>query len=215
MATLPHLGCPPAGENEGKIARRNPTVVSSVNSIMTITTSLTMAFIAIIPVSISAQQLGGEVRQVPIGDYVSETFWIVSPSSEESLASRINLDMADKQDNVPAPTPGYIFSSRILVETSDLAFLGDFAHGIDSTVEISPLEFLTGFAVINTSSVDAACEMASALAEYYGPRNAYVDVDQPKHLRTPALAINGTCTMSPGRKRTSTLSLPGTTDLPV
>lgn len=150
---------------------------------MTITTSLAVALIAVIPVSISAQQLDGELRQVPIGDYVSETFWIVSTSSEESLASRINLDMTDKQDNVPAPSPGYVFSSRILVETSDLSFLGDFAHGIDSTVEVLPLEFLAGFAVINTSSVGAACDMASALAEYYGPRHAYVDVDQPKFLR--------------------------------
>lgn len=145
--------------------------------------SLAMAVLASSPSLLASQQSTSELVQVPIGDFVLETFEVFTPGNSTSSALRLNLDRADKRGALPSPTAGYEFTSQVLVETTDLSFLNDLALSIQPSASVAPLGFMDGFALIQTDNVGNACNLAIALAEFYGPRHAYVNVDTPKGTR--------------------------------
>lgn len=109
------------------------------------------------------------------------TFLVATPDAAASSAARDNSDLADKAGRVPAPTPGYVLTSRVVVAASDASPIAASAPGF----AVEALEASPGFFVVTAPSVREALALADLLAADGRVREAYLDVDRPKNLREP------------------------------
>lgn len=109
-------------------------------------------------------------------------FAIENPENAKSKALRINDDLASKAGLIPEPTPGYILTDTIIVETIDLGDLAAIANGTtESWVEL--MDGAPGFSLVHTASVSTAIDLLPVLDAVYGDNAAYLDAERPLALR--------------------------------
>jgi subtilisin-like proprotein convertase family protein len=111
------------------------------------------------------------------------TFHLSAPDQARSPALRDNRDRADKNANVPPPAAGWTLSNRVIVRASDAAAMRA-RSAAAANVRVEPLAGVPGFWLFTAPSVRAAIELADALAGELGVREAYVDIESPRVLRT-------------------------------
>ncbi len=135
-----------------------------------------------------AQLQGADALSTPTFHWVDTgfdraLFQIEDVDASSSFAMRINDDLASKAGVIPAPTPGYLLSSTVIVETKEVASLQALASSItESWVE--PLEGVPGFQLVHTSSVLAGLDLTLALEAYFGAEAVYLDAERPLATRT-------------------------------
>jgi|GEM_PF-821513 subtilisin-like proprotein convertase family protein len=105
-------------------------------------------------------------------------FQIDGLNSQQADAMRINDDLISKQGVIPAPTAGYIFHSRVIVEAESVQQVQDFANYIGESF-VSDLEGAPGFYLVHTNTVEQALAMANGLDAYFGDEKVYLDARRP------------------------------------
>ncbi|MCA9303461.1 MAG: S8 family serine peptidase [Phycisphaerales bacterium] len=119
----------------------------------------------------------------------SERFIIENLDAPSSPAMRINTDLADKQGTIPAPTPGYELTSRIVVQSSDLELIRmrvQQAQVLNTrNVAVNAHENVPGFAIVDAGSVRAALELAQSLKATGDFTSVEMDMTRPRALRAP------------------------------
>lgn len=134
----------------------------------------------------TAQQQGGvdpATEIVPSG-YGLDTFLIQTPDAASSAASRLNNDLAEPGETIPAPTDGYVLSNRVVVQTDDSELLVDMSREVDENALITA-HSLEGFYTVEVQSVAAAVEMTWALEPLFGEGYVHLDVERPTSTRLP------------------------------
>ncbi|MBL4590684.1 MAG: S8 family serine peptidase [Phycisphaerales bacterium] len=120
----------------------------------------------------------------------AELFLVDDLSASTSTASRINTDLADKQGSIPDPTPGYILTGRIVVQTSDLAMLNNRVQQLNTnttrSVAVAAHSQVNGFAIVDAGSVGAAIELAQSLRATGAFESVELDMTRPYSLRAPS-----------------------------
>lgn len=106
---------------------------------------------------------------------------VASPDGDMSEAWRVNADLADKSGLVPAATPGYAVSGRVIVQ---LAGPDGSARGALAGLGGRRVSGAPGFRVIDAGSVRAAAEVAKRLRGMPGVADAYVEAWSPMVLRS-------------------------------
>lgn len=110
------------------------------------------------------------------------TFRVATPDATASAASRENADLADKAGVVPAPTPGYTLSNRVVVAADDVDALRAWSAA-RADVTVAPVDGAPGFYTVSARSVRAAVALADELGGDARVREAYLDVEPPRDLR--------------------------------
>lgn len=110
------------------------------------------------------------------------TFRVATPDAAASAASRENTDLADKAGVVPAPTPGYVLTNRVVVAVDDAEALRAWSATRPDVV-VAPVEGAPGFFTLSARSVRAAVALAEELAGDARVRESYLDVESPRALR--------------------------------
>ena len=142
-----------------------------------------------LPLALSLVQSGQDLQEpayrlVDTG-FDRAVFAVDHPEKAASTALRINDDLASKDGVIPAPTPGYVLTSSIIVETTALGDLHALANlTAPATVEL--LEGAPGFSLVHAASVDAALDIVLALDAYYGDDAVYLDAARPLAQRSPS-----------------------------
>ena len=110
-----------------------------------------------------------------------EVFRITDTGQVTSPAERINNDLADKAGSIPDPTPGYTFTSGVVVRAVDDTPMREIA-GFGYV--FAPIEAAPGFFLVSGRTVDDAIWAADLLASDPRVSEAYLDISRPKELRT-------------------------------
>lgn len=134
----------------------------------------------------SAQQSGGAqdtAWTVPSG-YGLDTFLIDQPDQATTPAARLNQDRADQSGLIPAPTEGYVLTSRVIVQTEEIGLLEDMVREVDERGRIASLP-LDDFWAVDLPSVSLAIDMTWALEPVFGEGMVYLDVERPQPHRLP------------------------------
>jgi subtilisin-like proprotein convertase family protein len=118
-----------------------------------------------------------------------ERFLVEDMDASISPAKRINTDLADKAGNIPAPTPGYELTSRIVIQTHDLELIRrrvEQSQIINTrSVAVSAHEHVPGFAIVDAGSIGAALELAQSLKATNDFTSVEMDMTRPRTLRAP------------------------------
>ncbi|HYE03313.1 MAG TPA: hypothetical protein VD963_08760, partial [Phycisphaerales bacterium] len=111
-----------------------------------------------------------------------QRFLIDEPDAAESAAARANSDQLPGPGGaLPAPTPGYVLTSRVIVRGADVPGLVAEAQRAGAGIEVfAPV---TGYHVATLPSVRTAAGFAEALVAGGVAAEAYVDVRPPQPLR--------------------------------
>lgn len=110
------------------------------------------------------------------------TFEIESPDAVESSAVRVNTDLADKAGNVPANTPGYLLTNRIVVQASNAAPMIALRRARPN-ITVESLEAAPGFWIVHAASIREANRLADELAADARLQEVYLDMEHPRALR--------------------------------
>jgi subtilisin-like proprotein convertase family protein len=153
---------------------------------------------AVLSVVGSAAALASVAAQAPESAEISlavpggsAMFLVESPDAAQSPALRINTDRADKQGNIPEPTPGYTVFNRVIVQTDDAAALANAVgqvttklrgEGAITVNSVAAHESVSGFVIVETASVAQAAALASQLSGQYA--SVELDIEQPRTLRS-------------------------------
>ena len=114
----------------------------------------------------------GSILEARVG-YERAIFEIANPAAEISKAIRLNDDRADKQGVIPAPTPGFVFTSTVVILANDADLLAQ------RVGEAAPLAGAPGFVLVETASVADAIALADTLSAEPFIEHAYVDIERP------------------------------------
>ena len=112
--------------------------------------------------------------------YELGSFEIADVTAQFSAAVRLNDDRADKAGLIPEPTPGFVFTSTVVVRASDEKLL-DRAVG---DLPMSPLAGAPGFVLVEAESIADAIVLADVLAGEDFIEHAYVDIERPVTQRS-------------------------------
>lgn len=115
----------------------------------------------------------------------SEVFIISDPEAPTSPAWRVGTDMADKAGLAPEPTPGFILTNRVIVQTADPAALARALRqraGARAVPVIKPAG-VRGFTLVETASVADAITLTNQLRGAGLVRSAELDIERPRALR--------------------------------
>jgi hypothetical protein len=107
------------------------------------------------------------------------TFQVDSPDALESTASRVNTDLAGKDGVVPANTPGYLLTNRIVVRAEDATPMMALRRA-RPTLTVESLEAAPGFWIVHGASVREANRLAGELAADTRLREVYLDMQHPR-----------------------------------
>lgn len=110
------------------------------------------------------------------------TFQVASPDATESIAERINTDLADKAGNVPANTAGYRLTNRVVIATDDVEPLAQLRRA-RTNITVEPLEEVPGFWIVHAGSIREAMKLADELGTDARLREVYLDIESPRSLR--------------------------------
>jgi subtilisin-like proprotein convertase family protein len=113
-----------------------------------------------------------------------------SLNAKSVAAWRDNADMADKLGAVPAPTPGYVLTSTVVVELADPAAvpagLAQAVTKAGATMRADP--GIPGIVMIDSAAarwtVQSAVALANAARGIAGVRSAFIDMRVPLEPRT-------------------------------
>jgi len=111
-------------------------------------------------------------------------FFVATPDAEISAAWRDNSDRADKAGVVPPPTSGYVVTNRVIVRTDDPAAL-EALVAADPAFDFYRFDPAPGFWIVVAPSVRSAAAAAELLAAEESLAEVYLDIDEPKTLRSP------------------------------
>ncbi len=110
------------------------------------------------------------------------TFQIESADALESAATRVNTDLADKDGRVPANTPGYLLTNRIVVRADDATPMMALRRARPN-ITVESLEAAPGFWVVHAASIREANRLAGELAADARLQEVYLDMEHPRALR--------------------------------
>lgn len=113
----------------------------------------------------------------------TQLFYLRDPEGELSDAWRDNRDRAEKSGNVPAPTPGFVLTNRIILN-SDSAALIDGACAAFPGITARPVAAAGGYWALEAGTVREAVAIADLLAAAGDFAEVYVDLTPPWALRT-------------------------------
>ncbi len=100
-------------------------------------------------------------------------FAVADPAAARSAASRIGIDLADKQGHIPQPTSGYALTSDVVIVADD----GEWRAGLDpQPVRVGGLDRVW---VIAAPSIQEASLLASELAQLDSIEAAFLNAAPP------------------------------------
>ncbi len=119
----------------------------------------------------------------------SELFVVADPSASTSAAWRVNTDLADKQGNIPAPTPGYELTSRIVVQADSVDAVRTQVQQAQQVntrnTTVTAHDWVDGFVIVDAGSVGAALELAQSLKATGEFVSVEMDMTRPRTLKAP------------------------------
>ncbi|MBC8404774.1 MAG: S8 family serine peptidase [Planctomycetes bacterium] len=118
------------------------------------------------------------------------TFLVNDLDANQSTASRLNDDRAEKNGFVPAPSAGYTLTGRVVVQTLDEGLLVDMVRSIDERCHIEQLP-VAGYWSVVAPSVNLGAQMTAALEPVFGYGHVQLDVQQPSDHRLPTDPLFG------------------------
>ncbi|MDP6963363.1 MAG: S8 family peptidase, partial [Planctomycetota bacterium] len=126
---------------------------------------------------LTAFQQGQEFQYTDLG-FDRAVFQIDGLNSAEAIAQRQNDDMISKNGVIPAPTSGFIFHARVIVEAESVNQVQIYADSIGES-NVTKLDGAPGFFLVHTATVADALEMARGLDAYFGDEAVYLDAQRP------------------------------------
>ena len=138
-----------------------------------------VAISACLALAMTAEAVDTIVVPLPGG---TATFLIESAGAARSAAWRVNADMVGKDGVIPAPSPGYELTSRVLVRAGRGAVDAVLAK-LRTPMVVSRVDGAPGCVSVEATTIGGAAALATSLRGA-GFEDACVDVRRPMPLRS-------------------------------